>query len=359
MHFISNEALKKGRDWKTFRQKFGKEALLSAWDSLSGLVEAVDPWGVLVLFILASFLMIWQLGAMERKGVEGTVLGTLIMPYCTGLSNLIFAFILGRSGGSGSIVLENCIVNNVTNLTLIIGLPAIFWGMNIFPKKKVQGDKKVGTKHHRLNYLSLLLTLIAIVFFTGIVWALARDGQLDFSDGMVLVGAFIFWQVFHVFDVLKHNVHRGKSFNKLIIIDIILVAIAACGIYISIEELVNWVSNSGTGFFAVDQLGWLSGWLMVVPNALLAIYYTVVKRADIVYSSQVGDGHICIPMCIGLFALFGTIKIPSYFELGIIMILGSTLVHFLFVAFLGRLPRLMGFAFTGTYFYFLYEGLIK
>ena len=342
-----------------FFQKFGINAILSTWDSLLGLIEAVNPWGMLVLFILASFLMIWQLGAMERKGVEGTVLGTLIMPYCTGISNLIFAFILGRSGGSGSLVLENCIVNNVTNLTLIIGLPTVFWGMNIFPKKKSRKSHKIETKHNRLNYLSLLLTLIAIAFFTGIVWALARDGQLDFSDGMVLVGAFLFWQVFHVFDVLKNNAHHGKSFNKLIFVDIILAAIAACGIYISVEGLVDWVSNANKGFIAVDQLGWLSGWLMVVPNALIAIYYSAVKRPDIVYSSQAGDSHICIPMCIGISALFGTIKTPSFFDIGVIMLLGSALVHFLFVAFLGRLPRLLGFVFTGAYFYFLYDGLIK
>ena len=50
-----------------------------------------DPWFSLGLFFAASFLMIWRLGALEKNGLEGTVLGTLIMPYCSGLSNLIFA----------------------------------------------------------------------------------------------------------------------------------------------------------------------------------------------------------------------------------------------------------------------------
>ncbi|MCK5723474.1 MAG: sodium:calcium symporter, partial [Gammaproteobacteria bacterium] len=81
-------------------------------------LDILDPWLSLALFFAASFLMIWRLGSLETKGLEGTVLGTLIMPYCSGLSNLIFAYFLGRSGGSGSMVLENCIVNNVTNLTL-------------------------------------------------------------------------------------------------------------------------------------------------------------------------------------------------------------------------------------------------
>jgi hypothetical protein len=67
----------------------------------------------------------FRLNVLERKGLEGTVLGTLVMPYASGFPNLMFAFSLGRQGGSGSVIVENCIVNNVTNLTLLIGLPAL------------------------------------------------------------------------------------------------------------------------------------------------------------------------------------------------------------------------------------------
>src|SRR5579864_4172810 len=88
------------------------------------------PWLFLALFLAASFLMIWRLEAMNANGVEGTVLGTLVMPYCSGMGNLIFAFVLGAKGGSGAEVLTNCLVNNVTNLTLLIGLPTLIWGMN-------------------------------------------------------------------------------------------------------------------------------------------------------------------------------------------------------------------------------------
>ena len=80
--------------------------------------------------------MIWRLEAMTQSGVEGTVLGTLVMPYCSGMGNLIFAFVLGAKGGPGAEVVTNSLVNNVTNLTLLIGLPTIFWGMNVLPAAK-------------------------------------------------------------------------------------------------------------------------------------------------------------------------------------------------------------------------------
>ena len=60
------------------------------------------PWWFLALFVAGSCLMIWRLEAMTASGVEGTVLGTLVMPYCSGMGNLIFAFVLGAKGGPGA-----------------------------------------------------------------------------------------------------------------------------------------------------------------------------------------------------------------------------------------------------------------
>lgn len=340
--------------WPSWLTDIG--ARLHGWWELLG---SLDPFFSLLLFMGASFLMIWRLGVMERKGLEGTVLGTLIMPYASGFSNLIFAYIMGRSNGNGKLVLENCLVNNVTNLTLLIGLPALIWGLNIFPERGRDGFSIGSHKSHRLNHLSLLLTLLAVVFFTGTLWALSRDNVLDFSDGLVLIGIFIFWQIFHVFDVLKHNIQRGRVLRWSMLFDFLLVMLGAVSVFGAIERLVEWIPKGGSGWLVFDNLGWLSGLLMVLPNALLAIYYAQAKRADIVYSSQIGDGHICIPMCIGLFAIFAQIDIPDYFNLGVIMILGACMAHFVFVSIWGRLPRLMGLICAGSYFYFLYRGLIR
>src|SRR5438552_13540164 len=164
-------------------------------------------------------MMLWRLEAMTESGVEGTVLGTLVMPYCSGMGNLIFAFVLGTKGGSGTEVVTNSLVNNVTNMTLLLGLPAAFLGMNVLPAAKAKSSKrkkKNGYKEHQINRLSLLLTLTAALFFTGAAWALGRDGRIDFSDGLVLIGLFLFWQCFHVFEVLKTNVRQNKSFSWML-----------------------------------------------------------------------------------------------------------------------------------------------
>jgi cation:H+ antiporter len=329
-----------------------------------------QPWLFLALFVAASFLMIWRLEVLSAKGFEGTVLGTLVMPYCTGLGNLIFAFILGRNGGSGADVMTNSLVNNVTNMTLVLGLPAIFWGMRVLPAKKSSTRKNVklnvtlkkkpsaAAKTHELNRLSLLLTLTAILFFTGAVWALARKGRIDFNDGLVLVGLFLFWQCFHIFDVLKHNVRQGKSLGWALPLDLALLAVGAYGIYVSTDWLVGWISHIHTGFISAKYLGWLSGWLMVLPNALLAAYYSWRKQPETVYASQVGDAHVSIPLCIGIYALYHTMVVTPFFQVGMFILLAATLVHFFCVALFGQLPRVVGWILVAAYGVFLWKGLL-
>jgi len=303
--------------------------------------------------------MVLRLHAMESKGFEGTVLGTLIMPYCSGFANLVFAYVMSNSANNGGAVIENSLVNNVTNLTLILGLSAIFGSAAILPKTKARQKLKKHAEFLLINRLNLLFTLIALFLFTGTLWALAQDGELNFFDGIILIGLFLFWQILHVFEVLKDNIRNDKEFHWSIVIDLLLIAASAYCIYFSVDHLVEWVANTNNPLFSFAKIGWLSGILMVLPNAFLALYYAYIGRQDIVLSSQIGDGHICIPMCIGLFCVFNTIQISESFQTGAYIILGAGLIHFLSIAVLGRIPRFVGVGLIGAYSYFLYSGLIQ
>ena len=298
---------------------------------------------------------------MSADGFEGTVLGTLIMPYCSGIGNLIFAFLIAHQRGPGAEVMTNALVNNVTNLTLLIGLPAIFWqakatsGSSTKDKPKKDGASKK-PKSHRF---SILFTLIAVLFFTGAVWALGRDGKLTFNDGLVLVGLFLFWQCFHVFEVLQGHVGSGKSPGWSVALNLALLGVGAYASYVSIDWLVAWLKTQPEGLLGKDHLGWLSGWMMVLPNAILALYYGWRRKPEVVYTSQVGDAHICLPLCVGIFALHETLTLPALFLTGVYLLAGATMLHLLFIATMGKLPRLSGFALVAAYGYFLKMGLLK
>jgi cation:H+ antiporter len=330
---------------------------------------AFAPVVALLFFLLASVLMIWRLGILENKGMEGTVLGTLVMPYCSGLSNIIFALLLGMKLGDGRLVWENCIVNNATNLTLLIGVPAIISALVIIPKKVVGSKKKKKGKKNdvkaskggelfRINRLSLILTLIAVIFFTGALWAMSIDNVINRSDAWLLIGLFFFWQFFQVFDVVKYNITKSTKLDMFIFVEILMILLAGYVMFEAIDWLLNWMIGMGNGFIGEGGLGWLSGWLMVVPNAMMSLYYTFKKRPEIAYSSQIGDGHICIPFCIGIFAVFQDINVPAGFEYGLMLIGGAAIVHLVFLIVFGRLPRIIGGILVLSYGWFVYQGII-
>jgi cation:H+ antiporter len=332
---------------------------LNSWIHQIESTGAWSPTAFLCVFIVASLLMIWRLEAMSDVGFEGTVLGTLIMPYCSGIGNLIFAFLLARRSGPGEEVMTNALVNNVTNLTLLIGLPALFWSAKTSATPKGRSKRRCGQPADHVHRLSMLLTLTAVLFFTGAVWALGRDGRLTFNDGLVLVGLFLFWQCFHVFEVLKTNARQGKSMGWKLPLNLALLGVGAYASYVSIDWLMTWLARIHNGFISAKNLGWLSGWLMVLPNAILALYYGWRRKPEVVYTSQVGDGHICLPLCVGIFSLHHTLKLPDFFLTGVYVITGATVMHLLFIGAMGRLPRPMGFALVAAYGLFLKQGLLR
>jgi len=50
--------------------------------------------------------------------------------------------------------------------------------------------------------------------------------------------------------------------------------------------------------------------------------------------------------------------VPSFFHIGMLVLLGATLVHFVFIALFGRLPRFIGGVLVAAYGYFLWKGLL-
>lgn len=337
---------------------------LPHWIELLGLTS---PWTYGVLFLAASLLLVWRLEALLDHGLEGTALATLVMPYCSGLGNLLFVWIVARQGGPAGEIAVNAVVNNATNLTLLLGLPALIWGLRLSAPAgdapaKARGKRKKNAADpdlpRRLNKLALLLTLTAALFFTGAVWALGRDGAINLGDGLVLVGLFAFWQTVQAHDVLKHNARQHVAFNAFFYVDLALVLLSAWALFTGIDWIVTWLGTLEGGFVSADNLGWLTGWLMVVPNALLAFYYAHRQRAEVVYASQVGDGHICIPLMIGLYALWQPVPLSAPMMQGLLMIAGATVAHIICVLALGGLPRWLGALLTGAYGWFVWTGLI-
>lgn len=340
------------------------------------------PLTYLALFLAASLLLVWRLEAMLERGLEGTALGALVMPLCSGLGNLLFVAIARRQGVPPSEVAINALGNNLTNLLLILPAVALFGGLSLRAPQPAAGAKtrsgtksgakakgggarkKTGTKgsddaetRSRLHALALFLTLGAAGGFALIAWALASDGRLERGDGLALIGLFVLWQGVHLYDVRKHQLTQRQSLSPWIVVDVALALAAAWLMLESLEWLVNWLQARPSGSLGTEHLGWVTAWLMVLPNAALAAFYAWRARPDIAYASQVGDGHVCIPLCLGLAAALSPFAPPVWFGEALLVLAGAAALHALFVAIFGGLPRLLALLPLAAYVWCLRAGL--
>jgi len=327
-------------------------------ESITDLITSAGwgaPYICMELFLLASVLVVWRLEALSKKGVEGTVLGTIFMPFCSGMGNIIFAVVLARNQGDGEDVLINCLFNNVANFTLLIGAPVLIWSMARIPRRK----SLAAMREHKMGRLSLALNLVAALFFSLFVWLLAADGTLARMDGFVLLALFVFWQCFHIHDIKKTNLLKKTSYPKTLPVEVILLLVGAFAIFVSTDWLVGWVQVlQRCDAVRPCMLGWASGVLMVLPNALLAFYYGAKDRMDVVYTSQSGDAHICIPLCIGLFAIFHAIPTGEFLQRSLFVLMGLCAAHLLFVVAVGQLPRVFVALFVAAFGAFIWLVLV-
>jgi cation:H+ antiporter len=73
----------------------------------------------------------------------------------------------------------------------------------------------------------------------------------------------------------------------------------------------------------------------------------------------VGDGHICIPLCLGLFAVFKPLPMSGFSASALALLGGSALLHVGFLLTWGGLPRWAGGVLVGAYGWFVWAGLLS
>lgn len=336
-------------------QGMGLGDIFLSMNSLFSSFGSAAPTLCVVLFLAASLLAVIRLEALSRQGVEGSVLGTIFMPFFSGVGNIAFAVILATHKGDGNDVLTNCLFNNMANLTLLIGVPMLIWSMSHIPDLKVW--KEVSA--FQISRLSTKLNITAVFFFTLFLLLLSRDGYLSREDGWILILLFVFWQCFQVYDVKKTNLLKRKTYPRTLPMDIIILLVCSYFTYATTDYLVEWFQGLDPDRVSPRLLGWLSGVLMVLPNALLAIFYGSHRRMDIVYASQVGDAHVCVPLCVGLFVVLRPFEVGAFLLQSLLILMGLFTSHLIFVMIIPRFSRVFAALFIAVFCLFVWAGLFR
>lgn len=242
--------------------------------------------------------MIYNLMRLSRfLGLTEFIVAFFVMAFAASLPNL-FVGITSAIQGIPELSLGDIFGNNFTALTLAVAVGVFF-----SPKQEITIESQTIRTSSGFTFIAALLPLILLI-----------DGNLGRSDGIILIGFFIFYMVWLISrrdnfsKIYREKLtpvfgfkHAKTAFISLgkIILGIILIFLASHGIVFS------------ASFFAI-HLGMplaLVGLLIVgFGNALPEVYFSIA-------SARRGETFMILGN------LLGSVIIPATFILGIVAII--------------------------------------
>lgn len=263
------------------------------------------------LIVITSILFLIKIESFSDKvdankdqlaGDADNILTKLLFPLCTSLPNFIFAFSAIKSSSSAYLVATSNVGNNVTNITLFVGL-ILFIGF-------IKGEtlsKEEGTELRKdFNFL-----FISTIIFFACIW----DLKITQQEGIILTISF-FYSMASIFKFqFKDIILICKIIFQLAIFFILAGFFIFIGSELIVNELERMSSSGNSGLYEVL----LPGFILVLPSILpLLLTITKPNMQKIALSGIIGDCSFSIPLIIGIIACFSNeislVKASSLFN---------------------------------------------
>lgn len=303
--------------------------------------------GFFLLIKGADWLVDGSAGLARRLGVSDIVIGLTVVSFGTSAPELVVNLFSAFSGET-DLALGNIIGSNISNVLLVLGIAAIVAPLQI----------KTTTIWREIP-LSLLAALA--LFFLVNDQIINGDGSslLTRADGLTLL---LFFAIFLYYTYSISQAGRGDGEEQ------------------AQEKQVSWqlVTMLGLGLFGLIAGGkfivdnavalakaWqisetLVGLTLValgtsIPELATSIVAAWKGRDDIAVGNIVGSGIFNILFILALTSLIAPIPLFPFFNIDLMVVVGSSLLLFLSV-FVGRrhmLERWQGIAFVVMYFAYI------
>lgn len=243
-----------------------------------------------ILFLIKIESFSDKINASEDQlaGDADNILTKLLFPMCTALPNFVFAFSALKSPNTSYLVITSNVGNNVTNITLFVGL-ILFIGL--IKGETLNKDESIALRKD-FNFLFIS----TIIFFVSI-W----DNKITRQEGIILTICF-FYSMAGVFKFQLKDIVLIVSILFRLAFFFIL---AGFFIYIGSELIVNELEKMSKGGNSGLYEVLLPGFVLVLPS-ILPLLLTITKKnmQKIALSGIIGDSSFSIPLIIGIISCF-------------------------------------------------------
>ncbi len=250
-------------------------------------------------------------------GISPFIIGATIVSLGTSLPELITSVISVFKDEPG-IVSGNVVGSNITNVLLVIGAGALV-------SKNALNNKKLNEN----------LDIPILAFITIFLLMMLRDGTFSFTEGIIMIIAYLVYTAYIVHDhkaekdIEKKAKEDTRGEHKMRWHIPVIIILSGVGIYIGAEWTVESIIhiseklNIGTAIIAgtVVALG------TSLPELVVSIQAARKKQAGMVLGNVFGSNIFNSTMVMGIPALMSDLPVPEpIFSVGLIFLIGSTML---------------------------------
>ena len=290
--------------------------------------------GFVLLIKGADFFVDGASSTAQNFKVSKMLIGLTIIAFGTSAPEFAVS-IQSLANGSTDMLLGNVIGSNIINVLLILGVAAVIHPIKI----------KENTVQKELP-LCLLISMLLVVLFLDIKLANGIVNEITRSDAIVIL---LFFTVFLYYLV---SLTKKKKENKeeeqppfKIGKSLLLVGIGLVGIIIGSNMVVNNATGIATKIGLSERLIALT--IIAFGTSLPELVTTIVSskkgEQDLLLGNIIGSNifNACVVLGIPV-ALFGTITPGSFNYIDLIVLIGSSMLLFIFAETKRTITRLEG-----------------
>ncbi len=337
---------------------------MSRWEGQSELIHLIHKFMVwylvIFIFIFSCFLLAWLSSRLIKSLVEIAkflqwrefIIAFFVMAFAVSLPNL-FVDVSAVLQGKPELAFGDIIGGNLIDLTLVLAI-AVF-----FSKKGLSAESRMVQKSAIFTAIIAVLPLLLIL-----------DSKLDRVDGIILIGAFIFytWFIFSKKENFK-KIYDSKNHNNISDFKGFLKSLIKIVIFLILLLIASQVVVASAQFFS-DKLGIslaLVGILILgMGNAFPELYFSIVSARQgknwLVLGTLMGSIIVSATLVLGIIALIAPFEISdlSPFLTARIFLVIAAIISLLFIRSGKKITKKEGLFLLFLYVLFLvFEIFIK
>lgn len=296
--------------------------------------------GFVLLIKGADFFVDGASSTAENFKLSKTFVGLTVVALGTSLPEFAISM-SALANGSTDMVLGNIVGSNILNILLILGLAAAIHPIII----------RKNTIKKELPLLMLISTLL-VTLFLDVKLSRGAVNEITRADGIVIL---LFFTIFLYYLIMLVRQKKNESENSPkfgLLKSIIFIIIGIFGIILGSNMVVLNATSIANAIGLSERI--ISLTVIAIGTSLPELVTTLVSakkdEQDLLVGNIIGSNifNICIVLGIPV-TIYGTISSTSFQNIDLIMLIGSSILLFIFAYTKKKITRLEGILMVLTF----------